>query len=138
MGSSTVGPVDSFAGHSLYPKPDAPPAYPWGVPIAEPPPVLVSYADHLRRQSYGLAWIGDGLYCLRRDDAGVWLHAALTGNGWILANGCVMTQPDMFIALASEWAFKNALHRREWIDGCCASMIRMHYQEPSDREATHG
>lgn len=128
MGSSNVGPVDSFAGSSLYPKPAAPLGYPWGVAIAEPPPVLVSYQDVTRGQAYGLAWLDDDLYCLRRDADGVWLHAGLTGNGWILGNGCAMTAPDGFIMLAAEWVLDHMPRNREAMSGCAASLIRCRYQ----------
>lgn len=128
MGLSPTGPVDSFAGSSLYPKPDAPLGYPWGVAIAEPPPVLVSYQDVTRGQSYGLAWLDDDLYCLRRDAAGVWLHAGLTQDGWILGNGCAMTAPDKFLILAAEWVLDHLPRRRAAMSGCAASLIRSRYQ----------
>jgi len=89
-------PVDTFAGHPLYPIPEHPQAYPWGQPIGSLVAPLVCTLSH------ALFWIDGRFFVGAKSVGGIRLHAGLTRDGWIQPNGAAWTgSPALIVAAAA-------------------------------------
>lgn len=128
-------PIDTFGGHPIYPVPAPCEAFPWGVPVSLLVIPLVMTASHLLYDLEGRFWLA------RRAYGGTFLHAGLTRDGWITANGSNYSGPPALMVAAAavvEAWWSTGDHLEECTAARLAAIEAQSALRPGGKAVEHG